>query len=211
MAPVRTAIIGLSSTATTSWASTAHLPSLLTATGQSKFQIVALLNSSVSAAQAAIKTYGLGPDTKAYGTPEDLAADPNVEFVICNTRVDKHYETVLPSIKAGKDVYIEWPIAANETQIKSLVEEAKRSGSKALVGLQGRWAAPVLKLRELLERQAIGKVLSVDVSAFGGTVDREILPAGLKYFAQRDVGGNPITIGVGHGEFTRHRCAPCAC
>lgn len=201
--PIRTAIIGLSSTATTSWASTAHLPSLLTPTGQSKFQIVALLNSSVSAAQSAIKTYNLPPDTKAYGSPDDLAADPDVDFVICNTRVDKHYETVLPSVRAGKDVYIEWPVASNERHIKHLVDEAERSGSTALVGLQGRWAAPVRKVRQILGAGVIGKVLSVDVKAFGGTKDREVLPLGLKYFAERDVGGNPVTIGFGHGEFVK--------
>ncbi|EFY88449.1 hypothetical protein J3458_002308 [Metarhizium acridum] len=198
MAAIRTAIIGLSSTAITSWASTAHLPCLVTPTGQTKFEIVALLNSSVSAAESAIKTYNLPPQTKAYGSPEDLAADPDVDLVICNTRVDRHYETVLPSVRAGKDVYIEWPIASTESDIRSLAEEARRSGSTTLVGLQGRWAAPVLKLRELLDAGAIGKVLSVDVRAYGGTKDREMLPVGLKYFADRDVGGNPITIGFGH-------------
>ncbi|KID78855.1 Galactose/lactose metabolism regulatory protein GAL80 [Metarhizium brunneum] len=198
MAPIRTAIIGLSSTAATSWASTAHLPSLVTPAGQSRFQIVALLNSSVSAAEFAIKTYDLPPGTRAYGSPEDLAADPAVDLVICSTRVDRHYETVLPSVRAGKDVYVEWPVAATDADIRSLADEARRSGSTALVGLQGRWAAPVLKLRELLDAGAIGKVLSVDVRAYGGTKDRETLPVGLKYFADRGVGGNPITIGFGH-------------
>ncbi|KFG87197.1 putative oxidoreductase [Metarhizium anisopliae] len=198
MAPIRTAIIGLSSAATTSWASTAHLPSLVTPAGQSKFQIVALLNSSVSAAESAIKTYDLPPGTRAYGSPEDLAADPAVDLVICSTRVDRHYETVLPSVRAGKDVYVEWPVAATHADIRSLADEARRSGSTTLVGLQGRWAAPVLKLRELLDAGAIGKVLSVDVRAYGGTKDRETLPVGLKYFADRHVGGNPITIGFGH-------------
>ena len=31
-------------------------------------------------------------------------------------------------------------------------------------------------------------------------MDREILPLGLKYFADKDIGGNPIVIGVGHGK-----------
>ncbi|KAF2249195.1 putative oxidoreductase [Trematosphaeria pertusa] len=197
-APLRTALIGLSSSATTSWASTAHLPGLLTSAGRSKLPIVALLNSSVDAAQASIKTYGLPDSTKAFGSPDDLASDPDVDLVICNTRVDKHYETILPSVKAGKDVYVEWPIAANLNDIEELVHEAKKSGSRVAVGLQRRWAPPVVKMRELLQDPRLGQVLSADVRAFGGTNDREILPVGLKYFAQRDVGGNPITIGFGH-------------
>jgi hypothetical protein len=200
--PVRAAIIGLSSTAVTSWASTAHLPGLLSSTGRSKITIKALLNSSVEAAKAAIETYKLPSDTKAYGLPETLAADPDIDLVICNTRVDKHYETIIPSVRAGKDVYVEWPIAAKKEHIDELVETARKNGSRIAVGLQGRWTPPVTKLRELLNGGSgkLGKVLSAEVRAYGGTNDREILPTGLKYFAQKEVGGNPIVIGFGHGK-----------
>ncbi|KAF2652016.1 putative oxidoreductase [Lophiostoma macrostomum CBS 122681] len=196
--PLRTALIGLSSSAVTSWAAGAHLPNLLTPAGKSKYAISALLNSSVDAAKAAIKVYDLPPSTKAYGSPEDLAKDPDIDVVICNTRVDKHYETILPSIRAGKDVYVEWPIASNLTHIDELVQAAKQSGSRVAVGLQGRWQPPLIKIREILHEQKLGKVLSVEVRAFGGTIGREILPSGLKYFADRKIGGNPITIGFAH-------------
>ena len=120
--------------------------------------------------------------------------------MICNTRVDRHYETILPSVKAGKDVYVEWPVAANASQISEIVEEARKSGSRVAVGLQRRWAPQIVKLREVVRGGRLGKVLSADVRAFGGTNDREIYPTGLKYFTERDVGGNVITIGFAHGE-----------
>jgi predicted dehydrogenase len=196
--PLRTALIGLSSSAVTSWAAGGHLPNLLTTAGKSKYTITALLNSSADAARAAIKAYDLPSSTKAYGSPEDLAKDADIDVVICNTRVDKHYETIMPSIRAGQDVYVEWPIAANVTQIDELVQAAKQSGSRVAVGLQGRWQPPLVKIREILREQKLGKVLSVDVRAFGGLIDREVLPTGLKYFADRKVGGNVITIGFSH-------------
>ncbi|CAI6333032.1 unnamed protein product [Periconia digitata] len=198
--PLRTALIGLSSSATTSWASGAHLPGLLTPQGRSVLPIKALLNSSVDAAKRAIGVYNLSPDTKAYGSPEDLANDPDIDLVICNTRVDAHFQTILPSIKKGKDVYVEWPVAGNMKDIDVLVEEAEKSGSRVAVGIQRRWAPQALKLRELLKggNGKLGKVLSSDVRAFGGTNDREIIPTGLKYFAERDVGGNLITISNAH-------------
>jgi predicted dehydrogenase len=198
---LRTALIGLSASAVTSWASTAHLPNFLTATGKSKFTINTLLNSSTEAAEEAIKTYNLAPETKPYGNPGDLAKDPDVDFVVCNTRVDKHYETTLASIKAGKDAYIEWPIGSDLAQIRELVAAAEESRARVAVGLQGRWAPPVLKLKEIVERQELGKILSSEVRAYGGTKGRGVLPVGLKYFAERKVGGNPITIGFGHGEW----------
>ncbi|KAI4956791.1 hypothetical protein J4E86_005262 [Alternaria arbusti] len=198
--PVRAALIGLSSSGNSSWASAAHLPALLTETGRSKITITALANSSVQAAESAIQKYGLPEHTKAYGSPEDLAADPDIDLVICNTRVDKHYETILPSINVGKDVYVEWPIASNRDQIDKIVEATRKSGSRVAVGLQRRWTPPAAKLRDILDsgNGRLGKVLSSDVRAFGGTNDREMMPTSLKYFSQKDIGGNAIVIGVGH-------------
>lgn len=205
-APLRTALIGLSSSAKTSWASNAHLPGLLTPAGRSKLPITALLNSSTEAARAAIKTYNLPSSTKAYGSPDDLANDPDIDLVICNTRVDKHYETILPSVKKGKDVFVEWPIAANLTDIDELVNEARKSGSRIAVGLQRRWGPQVMKLREVLKNgvdgKSLGNVLSADVRGYGGTNNRDILPEGLRYFADRKIGGNPIVISFGHCEYS---------
>lgn len=200
--PLRTALIGLSSSAATSWAANAHLPSLSTALGQSKFTITALCNSSVDAAQNAIRKFNLPTSTKAYGSPEDLASDAEIDLVICNTRVDKHYATIVASVLAGKDVYVEWPIVSGKEEIEALIEAADRSGSRVAVGLQRRVARPVLKVKEVLAggKGRVGKVLSVNVWAYGGSVDREILPVGLKYFTQKEVGGNPIVILVGHCE-----------
>ena len=76
MAPyekIRVGLIGLNAphagTPTgTSWAASAHLPYLLTS---SKYELVALQNSSVERARAAIKAYNLDPQTvQVYGTPE---------------------------------------------------------------------------------------------------------------------------------------------
>ncbi|KAK3350341.1 hypothetical protein B0T25DRAFT_263861 [Lasiosphaeria hispida] len=195
---IRVALIGLSATAKTSWASTAHLPYLLSPQGRSKFTIVALLNSSVEAARAAIAHFDLPPTTTPYGDPAALAADPAVDLVVCNTRVDRHFETIQPSVIAGKAVFSEWPLAQDVQHARILVEDAGRAGGRSVVGLQGRVSPVASKVRAVLEEGRIGKVLSSEVRAFGGTNDREILPEGLAYFTQREVGGNVYTIGFAH-------------
>ncbi|WQF84656.1 Putative gfo/Idh/MocA-like oxidoreductase, NAD(P)-binding domain superfamily [Colletotrichum destructivum] len=198
MAPIRVGIIGLSSTATTGWASRAHLPYLLSARGRSNYTITALCNSSVEAARRAVAAYELPSETKAYGSPSDLAADPDVDLVVVSTRVDQHYDTALPSVKAGKHVYVEWPLAQDVEHARKLADAAREAGGRTAVGVQGRFAPALLKVRELLEEGRIGKVLSSEIKASGGSIDREILPVGLKYFAQREIGGNIVTIGFGH-------------
>lgn len=200
MAPIRTAIIGLSAAATTSWASSAHLPYLLSARGREKYTIVALCNSSVDAAKRAVETYKLAPETRAYGDPQALADDEDVDLVVCCTRVDVHHWTILPSVKAGKSVFVEWPLAQDVAHAQELAAAAKASGSRSLVGLQGRVSPAIVQLRRLLDQGRIGKVLSSEVRAFGGSMDRQMLSSGLRYFTDLDVGGNMVTIGFGHRE-----------
>ncbi|OIW25430.1 NAD(P)-binding protein [Coniochaeta ligniaria NRRL 30616] len=198
MAPIRTALIGLSASAKTSWASGAHLPYLLSPRGKERYQIVALLNSSVDAARAAIDTYGLGSDTKAYGSPEDLASDPDVDLVVCCTRVDVHYDTIKPSIAAGKAVFVEWPLAQDVAHARELTALAKEKGARSVIGLQGRLAPAVSKIKELIAWGRIGKVLSAEVRGYGGTNSRDIIPKGIDYFMKREVGGNIYTVGFAH-------------
>lgn len=199
MAPIRTAIIGLSASAATSWASSAHLPYLLSPLGRSKYQIVALCNSSAAAARASIAHFGFDPaSTRAYGDPAELAADPDVDLVVCSTRVDVHFDTVRPSVEAGKAVFVEWPLAQDLAKVRELVELSREKGGKGMVGLQGRLAVVVKRAKALIEEGRIGKVVSSEFLAAGGTNDREAVSKGLSYFADRAVGGNVFTIGFGH-------------
>ncbi|OOF93591.1 hypothetical protein ASPCADRAFT_209530 [Aspergillus carbonarius ITEM 5010] len=151
--PIRTALIGLSVSAITSWAADAHLPAIQSPSGQALMQITARCNSSVAAAESAIRTYHLDPSTvKAHENPDDLAADPTVDLVICITRVDRHYETVLARLRAGKSAYIEWLITSTVAEVEELLTVARASGVTVAVGLQARFAPhPVLKVKDILQ------------------------------------------------------------
>ncbi|KXS96277.1 hypothetical protein AC578_3864 [Pseudocercospora eumusae] len=198
MAPIRIALIGLSKSAKTSWASDGHLPYLLSKRGRDRFEIKALLNSSVDAAKRAIECYNLPPDTKAYGSANDLAKDGDIDLVVCTTRVDVHYDTVRPSVAAGKAVFVEWPLAENVQRATELADLARKSGSPTLVGIQARVGPVAVKLRELLRSGEAGRVLSSSVQAFSPYSNRESVSEGLAYFLDKNVGGNPITIAFGH-------------
>ncbi|KAJ7815720.1 hypothetical protein B0H13DRAFT_2258052 [Mycena leptocephala] len=188
MAPIRIALIGLSASATTSWAATAHLPYLLSPRGLARFQITALCNSSTAAARAAISAFHLPPETRAYGSPEELAEDADVELVVCCTRVDVHSATVRPALAAGKMVFCEWPLAHSIDAVRDLAKLAREMQVRTMVGVQGRVAPVVQKLKAVLEGGRIGRVVSAE----------GVVPLGLEYFTKREVGGNVFTIGLGH-------------
>lgn len=198
--PVRVGLIGLSKSAAVSWASVAHLPYLLSPHGKTRYEITALCNSSVESAKKAVEAFKLSPATKTYGDAAQLAADPDVDLVVCNVRVDRHHEIIRPSVAAGKAVFCEWPLASNLDQVRDLVNLAREKGGRTMIGTQGRASPVVVKIRELLEQGLIGKVLSSEVRAAGGSNDRLALSEFMDYFTQRSVGGNFVTIGVGHRE-----------
>lgn len=196
MAPIRVALVGLSASAKVTWAADAHLPYLLSTRGKQHFGLVALLNSSVEAAESAKTTFGLSSRVKAYGDPAKLAADPDIDLVVVNTRADVHFPVVEPSVRAGKGVFVEWPLTEN------LARGLELTGGKpypnSIVGLQGRVAPLTLRLKEILATGLIGKVFNSEVRAHGNLIPRDSLPERLTYFADRSVGGHPINIHYGH-------------
>lgn len=201
MPSIRVAIIGLSQSAKTSWASQAHLPYLLSERGRERFKIVALCNSSQEAAKRAIAAYELPSDVKAYGSPQELATDSDIDFVVCTTRVDIHYDTIMPSVEAGKNVFVEWPLAENVIRATELAEAAKQSGSKTMVGLQARVAPSIQTVKKVIESGTIGKIVSSDVLGYTPGGGGDSISEGLAYFMDKRIGGNPVTIAFGHSKF----------
>lgn len=205
MTVIRTAIIGLSANAATSWASNAHLPYLLSPRGRKHYKITALCNTSVQAAQKAIEKYFPDDtDIKAYGDAQSLAADTDIDLVVCCTRVDVHHLSSFDAVKSYKNVFIEWPLAQDASHASELTQAIGDTGKGSIVGLQGRFAPPVVRIKELLDNGDIGRILSSEVRAFGGTNDREAVASGLEYFSKREVGGNVYTIGLGHCKYIYH-------
>lgn len=121
-----------------------------------------------------------------------------MELVVCSVRVDRHLPTVGPSLKAGKDVYVEWPLGKSAAEARELLRLKNERGVKnAVVGLQARQAPIAKKIKSLIESGAVGKVLSSTWAASASN-DGRLLPQQFEYMADRAVGGNLITIHFGH-------------
>lgn len=195
MTPIRVGFIGLSAS---SWAGRAHIYYLL---ASPKFEIVALANSTVESAKSAIKAHSLSPSTKAYGTGEELAADPDVDLVVCSVNVALHYPLIKPALEQGKMAFVEWPLGRNLQEAQELADLARKSGVKTMVGLQGRKSILIAKIKQLVDDGRIGRVLSSTVVAtlenFGTGTE---VPLGMRYFLDKSQGGNNVTIYFGHCE-----------
>lgn len=167
MAPIRVAIVGLNSRNSPNFAvgewGVQHFKAL---SAISKYEIVAVCNSSVESAQKAIAFHNLDANkVKAYGSASDVAADSNVDLVVVAISSQKHLSVAKPVIEAGKDIYVEFPMAATAEDCETLAALAKEKGVKTIVGSQAHSDVAFTKLRELLANNEIGKVVDTSLIA----------------------------------------------
>ncbi|KAI8941665.1 hypothetical protein NX059_002877 [Plenodomus lindquistii] len=196
MAPIRVAIAGLSASSSSSWAASSHLAYLRSPQGQKHYEIVALLNSSKTAAENAKKEFNL-PNVKTYGDPDALAADPDVDLVVVATRADVHYPNAKPSIRAGKAAFVEWPLTHDLASSLDLIKDLPQP-SNTVMSLQGRVAPFILRLKEILASGTIGKVLSSEARIHANLYPRDGFPDAASSFLSRKIGGHATNIYLGH-------------
>lgn len=72
--------------------------------------------------------------------------------------------TIRPSVAAGKDVIVEWPLAENALRAKELANLSKKAGGRTAVVIQARLAPYIVKLKDLLAEGAVGKVINSEVN-----------------------------------------------
>lgn len=119
--------------------------------------------------------------------------------MVCSVNVANHASTISPSLKAGKDVYVEWPLGKSLADAEGLLNLKNKYGVKlANVGLQAREAPMVHKAKQLIADGKIGTVLSSTWSAAGLQLGGDSLGESMAYFSKKDVGGNLLTIHFGH-------------
>jgi predicted dehydrogenase len=194
MAPIRIGIVGLSSKPG-AWATLAHLPRLI---ASPNYEIVALCNSTLESTKAAIAAHNLPETTKAYDSYDDLAADPDVDLYVVSTRADSHSEGTLPAIRNGKNVFVEWPLAATTEAAREMAELAKEKGVKTMIGFQGRMSPSVRKVKELVDTGALGEIHSVNYYGAVNNWHEDVADERYSHFMNRSVGANLLTIYGGH-------------
>ncbi|UKZ83042.1 hypothetical protein TrVFT333_010843 [Trichoderma virens FT-333] len=182
MAPIRVGLIGLTvgegkALGRGAWGIAAHLP---TYTNSPNYEIVALCNSSVDAAKESIAYHKLPATTKAYGNPEDIANDPDVDLVVISVYVSKHHMLALPALKAKKQVFCEWPLGATTAEAEEMAQLAK--GLKVMTGLQFRADPLITKAKQLVDNGVIGQITSTTATGCFNNYPADTWNAKADYF-----------------------------
>ncbi|CDO73292.1 hypothetical protein BN946_scf185008.g54 [Trametes cinnabarina] len=131
-------------------------------------KIVAVGSRSVESAQKFIKAYAPNEaDIKAYGTYNEVYANPNVNAVYIGTPHTLHYENALAALEAGKHVLCEKATTSNAAELKALLKLAKEKKLFFMEALWTRFHPLTLELKRIAEEGTLGDpvVLHADLSA----------------------------------------------
>ena len=119
---------------------------------------------------------------------DDVFADVDTNLVFVTTRHDSHSSLVEDALKAGKNVFVEKPLAISEEQLSSLEETLKISSGKVMVGFNRRFSPHAKLIKEYFAKRAKPLVMMYRVNA--GEVPRDV------WLQDPNVGGGRI---IGEG------------
>lgn len=93
----------------------------------------------------------------AFGSYEELVADPDVDVVYVASPHAQHAEHALLAIRAGKHVLVEKPFAVSANEAEHVMGEAAAAGVLAMEGMWTRCNPLVIELARRIADDAIGR------------------------------------------------------
>lgn len=93
-----------------------------------------------------------------YSDAEKLILDPVVNAVYVATPPDSHAEYAMMAMRAGKPVYVEKPMARTYLECQEMIKVSEETGVPLYVAYYRRALPGFLKVKELVDTGAVGKV-----------------------------------------------------
>jgi predicted dehydrogenase len=138
---VRVAVIGVGS-----FAQTTHIPNLLKL--KDRFDLRAVMSRTGANASAVAKRSGAAYATTEY---EHVLADDEIDLMLIATRHNLHAELTLRALEAGKNVFVEKPLALNSEELDRIEAFYETHDAPLLMtGFNRRFSPAALRAKEVL-------------------------------------------------------------
>ena len=133
-------------------------------------EVAAVGSRTLSNAQEFAKTFG----GTAYGSYEELVADPTVDAIYVATPHPSHKENVIAALNAGKPVLCEKPFAVNAHEAREMVAAAEKNGVALMEAMWARFLPHYADVREIIASGVLGQILTVQADHGQRLADRNI-------------------------------------
>jgi predicted dehydrogenase/threonine dehydrogenase-like Zn-dependent dehydrogenase len=159
---------------------------LLPALKKSAPQLKYISSAGGLTAKALANKYGFANSTSDY---KEILKDEAVDLVMITTRHDLHAKMVIESIKAGKHVFVEKPLAIYSEELDAIIQTYQEqlgngNGKSLTVGFNRRFSPFVQKAKQLLGH---GKIpMNIIATMNAGYIPQEV------WVQNRETGGGRI-------------------
>src|SRR5271169_263709 len=150
MKKVRLGIVGLG------WVSQVfHIPIL---SKLEDVEIVAVCDRDKSRTKMIAERFGF---SRTYTDYQQMLETEDLDAIDVCTSTDMHPAITIASLKAGKDVFVEKPIARKHSEALQMEEAAKQYKRKLMVGMNNRFRPDTMILKSFLEKNELGKIFYI--------------------------------------------------
>lgn len=104
---------------------------------------------------------------RAYATPEELLADPEIGLVSICTYTDSHVPLALAALNAGKHVLLEKPVALSSSEVKRLADAASACSTLCMPAMCMRFWPGWDWLKARVDDCSLGRLRSITFTRMG--------------------------------------------
>jgi len=149
--PLQKNIINVALIGAGGFATGMHLPNI--AKLSNKYKLHAVMNRTGHKAKAVAEQYKANYATTNY---EDILDDKDVDLVLISTRHDSHAELSLRALQAGKNVFVEKPLATNQEdldKIKAFYESDTPNKPVLFTGFNRRFSKYTTEIKKHTDKR----------------------------------------------------------
>lgn len=151
-------------------------------------EVVAAVSRQLDKAVAFAEKYGIA---KAYDKMDPVVDDPDIEAVVISTPNVYHVPYAIALLKAGKDVFLEKPMAMDGNEGRLLAATATTAGSHVMVGHMWRFDVEARYIHDVIKSGKLGKIIKTK----GYGIHENWGPSG--WFTRRNMAGGGALADMG--------------
>jgi len=92
---------------------------------------------------------------------QEILHNPDIRGIVIASNAETHYSLALQALQAGKDVFVEKPLALHLKEAEHLHQLATQQGYILMVGHLLLYHPAIRKIKELIDQRSLGKVLYI--------------------------------------------------
>ena len=111
--------------------------------------------------------YGFTHSTTDY---KEILKDEDVDLVLITTRHDKHPSMVIEALAAGKNIFVEKPLALNNEQLEQIIASYNQSNVTLTVGFNRRFSPHALKIKTVVGEAPMNVIATMNAGNIPASV-----------------------------------------